>query len=64
VIGDPPTLETALRFPGGVSDTVSGIAGAEITVVPADTVLVEAVVTPGEARFARPDPVGTTDGDA
>jgi uncharacterized protein YlxW (UPF0749 family) len=64
VIGDPATLETALRFPGGVSDTVSGIAGAEITVVPADTVLVDAVVTPGEARFARPDPVGTTDGDA
>ncbi|MGF1646968.1 MAG: DUF881 domain-containing protein [Kineosporiaceae bacterium] len=59
VIGDPPTLETALRFPGGVSDTVSGLAGADLSVVSGDTVLVDAVVTPGEARFASPDPVDT-----
>jgi uncharacterized protein YlxW (UPF0749 family) len=54
-IGDPSTLETALRIPGGVSETVSGLAGADITVLAADTVLVDAVVTPEEARFARPD---------
>ncbi|MGF1663542.1 MAG: DUF881 domain-containing protein [Kineosporiaceae bacterium] len=64
VIGDPPTLETALRFPGGVSDTVGGIAGAEIEVVAADTVLVDAVVTPDDAEFARPEPAGTSDGGA
>jgi uncharacterized protein YlxW (UPF0749 family) len=56
-IGDQSTLETALRIPGGVVDSVSQLAGAEIAVTPSDQVLVDAVVPLNEPEFVTPAPV-------
>lgn len=61
-IGDPSTLETALRFPGGVVEQVEQRAGADITIVPSESVLVDAVTTPEEPDFAEPDPVQPGEG--
>jgi uncharacterized protein YlxW (UPF0749 family) len=61
-IGDPSTLETALRFPGGVEDQVEQLAGADISIVPSETVLVDAVTAPQDPEFAEPDPVEEGEG--
>lgn len=54
-IGDPHTLSGAMAIPGGFSDALRG-AGATVTVVEADTVVVEALHEPIEHRYARPVP--------
>jgi len=53
VIGDPPTLETAVRIPGGVVDDVSS-DGARIAVEPLEEVLVDALRVPETPQYARP----------
>ncbi len=53
VIGDPPTIETAVRIPGGVVDDVTS-DGARISVEPQDEVLVDALRVPETPQYARP----------
>lgn len=52
VIGDPDTLDTALRVPGGFNDDV-GQTG-EVTVKKRKRVEVTVLRTPAEPRFAQP----------
>lgn len=54
-IGDSHTLAGAMAIPGGFSDALRG-AGATVTVVEADNVVVEALHEPIEARYAQPVP--------
>ena len=61
-VGDPATLETAMQFPGGVVESVERLAGAGISVVPSETVLVDAVTTQEDPEFAEPEPVEPEDG--
>lgn len=58
-IGDPHTLAGAMAIPGGFSDSLRG-AGAEVGVVEAESVLVEAVHPAAELRHAIPVPEGQT----
>lgn len=53
VIGDPSTLQTALKIPGGVVDTV-GQQGAKIDIQQRDTVSVSALRAPTTPQYARP----------
>lgn len=53
-IGDPHTLAEAMRFPGGVVDTVAARAGAEARVTEADRVEIRAV----RARPGQGGPAG------
>jgi uncharacterized protein YlxW (UPF0749 family) len=52
-IGDPATLEAALRIPGGLADTVASDGGT-IRIEARDTVRIVAVVTPTAPQFAVP----------
>jgi uncharacterized protein YlxW (UPF0749 family) len=52
-IGDPSTLQTALKIPGGVVDTV-GQQGAKIDIQQRDTVSVSALQAPTTPQYARP----------
>ncbi|WP_130012352.1 DUF881 domain-containing protein [Serinicoccus sediminis] len=54
-VGDAHTLAGAMAIPGGFSDSLRG-AGAGVTVVEADTVLVDALHEPSEPRYAQPVP--------
>lgn len=54
-IGEPNTLATAMAIPGGFSDSLRG-AGASVTVVTGDLLVVEALHEPRPARFAQPLP--------
>jgi uncharacterized protein YlxW (UPF0749 family) len=53
VIGDAPTMHTALNIPGGVVDTVRQ-RGGNVIVGEADAVRVTALHQAGAPRFARP----------
>ncbi len=52
-IGDPRTMSTALKIPGGVVESLHGI-GAEVTVVERDTVDITALRVPSTLQYARP----------
>lgn len=54
-IGDSHTLAGAMAIPGGFSDALRG-AGATVTVVEADTIVVDALHEPSEHRYAQPVP--------
>ncbi len=59
VIGDPSTIETAVRIPGGVVDDVTS-DGARISVDTEDEVLVDALRVPETPQYARPaEPTAT-----
>jgi uncharacterized protein YlxW (UPF0749 family) len=53
VIGDPPTMQTALNIPGGVVDTVRQ-RGGTVNVRAADPVRVTALHQAGTPKYARP----------
>jgi uncharacterized protein YlxW (UPF0749 family) len=55
-IGDPDTLATATRFPGGVVQTVEDRLGGTADVRTEDTVEVDVVRPATEAEFASPAP--------
>jgi uncharacterized protein YlxW (UPF0749 family) len=52
-IGDPETLATALRIPGGVVDSVR-TAGGRISLQQLDDLEVTATVEPGRPQYAQP----------
>ncbi|GAA4886467.1 DUF881 domain-containing protein [Serinicoccus chungangensis] len=54
-VGEAHTLAGAMAIPGGFSDSLRG-AGADVTVVEADTVLIDALHEPSEPRYAQPVP--------
>lgn len=59
VIGDPPTLETAMEIPGGVVDTVTS-RDAKVRTTQRDQVVVDALRTPQTPQYARPaEPTAT-----
>lgn len=53
VIGDAPTLSSAMGIPGGVEESVRG-AGGEVTIVPVESVQITALASPATPRFAKP----------
>jgi uncharacterized protein YlxW (UPF0749 family) len=53
VIGDPPTMQTALNIPGGVVDTVRQ-RGGSVDVRAADPARVTALHQAGTPKYARP----------
>jgi uncharacterized protein YlxW (UPF0749 family) len=53
VIGDPATLSSALRIPGGVLEVLNG-KGADGVVVQSQEVRVDALHQPETPRYARP----------
>jgi uncharacterized protein YlxW (UPF0749 family) len=53
VIGEPGTMDTALRIPGGVVASVSGDGGT-VNTVKRDVVDVTATRAPTDLRYARP----------
>lgn len=59
VIGDPPTLETAMEIPGGVVETVTS-RGARVRTTQRDQVVVDALRTPQTPQYARPAEPTTT----
>jgi uncharacterized protein YlxW (UPF0749 family) len=54
-IGDPDTLQTALRIPGGAVASI-GSAGATVDVRPSDRLLVDALHEVTDPTYARPAP--------
>lgn len=57
VVGDPPTIASALGIPGGVIDTVEDLGGgAEVTQL--DLVVVDALRPLEEPQYAQPAPDG------
>jgi uncharacterized protein YlxW (UPF0749 family) len=59
VIGDPPTLETALEIPGGVVETATS-RGALVRTTQREEVVVDALRTPQTPQYARPaEPTAT-----
>ncbi|WP_151523415.1 DUF881 domain-containing protein [Serinicoccus kebangsaanensis] len=54
-VGDAHTLAGAMAIPGGFSDSLRS-AGAAVTVVEADSVVIDALHEPIEARYAQPVP--------
>ena len=54
-VGDAHTLAGAMAIPGGFSDSLRS-AGATVTVVEGDTVLIDALHEPSEPRYAQPVP--------
>lgn len=58
VLGDPQTLATAMRIPGGVADSV-GADGGTLTIVDDQPVRVTAVVPLQTPRFAQPAPAAS-----
>ncbi len=60
VIGDPQTLDTAMRIPGGVESRVASAPGARFDVRQLDEVLVDALRVPETPQYARPaEPTAT-----
>jgi uncharacterized protein YlxW (UPF0749 family) len=55
VIGDPATLATAMRIPGGVEDEVSQIGGS-VNVAQVDRIDVKVVHALSTPRYAKPTP--------
>ena len=55
VIGDPATLATAMRIPGGVEDEVSQIGGS-VNVAQVDRIDVKVVRALSTPRYAKPTP--------
>ena len=59
VIGDPPTLETALEIPGGVVETATS-RGALVRTTQREEVVVDALRTPQTPQYAQPaEPTAT-----
>jgi uncharacterized protein YlxW (UPF0749 family) len=56
-VGDSHTLAGAMAIPGGFTDSLRG-AGASVSVVETETVQIEALHEPREARYAQPVPSG------
>ncbi|WP_122263070.1 DUF881 domain-containing protein [Ornithinimicrobium cerasi] len=54
-VGEPHTLSGAMAIPGGFTDSLRG-AGATVEVTEQDTLLIDAVRTVGEPRYAQPVP--------
>ena len=54
-VGDAHTLAGAMAIPGGFTDSLRSV-GAEVTVVEADTVVIDALHEPIEPRYAQPVP--------
>jgi uncharacterized protein YlxW (UPF0749 family) len=54
-VGEPHTLSGAMAIPGGFTDSLRG-AGATVEVTEQDAVLIDAVRTLGEPRYAQPVP--------
>ena len=52
-IGDPRTMSTALKIPGGVVESLHGV-GADATVEERDTVDITALRVPTTLQYARP----------
>jgi uncharacterized protein YlxW (UPF0749 family) len=61
-IGDPDTLSTAMRIPGGVEDKVRRLSGSEVAITTADSVVVDATVPLEDPRFGTPEPQDGDDG--
>jgi uncharacterized protein YlxW (UPF0749 family) len=57
VVGDPPTIASALGIPGGVIDTVEELGG-RADVVQLDLVVVDALRPLEEPQYAQPAPDG------
>jgi uncharacterized protein YlxW (UPF0749 family) len=53
-VGDGPTLDTALKLPGGVFDQLSQMDPAMIKIQTSDKMLVPAYTGPTQPRFAKP----------
>ncbi|GLZ79206.1 membrane protein [Actinorhabdospora filicis] len=53
VIGDPATMDTALRIPGGVVDNVGKDGGTVVVNEPGE-VRVTTIVAPSEPKYAKP----------
>ena len=53
VIGDPATMDTALRIPGGVVDNVGKDGGTVVVNEPGE-VQVTTIVAPSEPKYAKP----------
>ncbi|AKT51846.1 DUF881 domain-containing protein [Arsenicicoccus sp. oral taxon 190] len=58
-IGDPATMDAAMRIPGGVVESMKQ-EGATATVSKAATITVDALTTPAQPRHAQPVPAPTT----
>jgi uncharacterized protein YlxW (UPF0749 family) len=54
VIGDPESLATALRFPGGFVDDVSSIDEAEVTIKQSQNIQVTVLRKVAEPQYAEP----------
>lgn len=52
-IGDPATIETALKIHGGAVDALTSL-GAQTTITTHDLVQITATVQPGDPRYATP----------
>jgi uncharacterized protein YlxW (UPF0749 family) len=59
VIGDPHTLSAAMEIPGGVTETIHQV-GAGATITQSKRVVIDALQTAPEHRYARPVPSATT----
>ena len=58
-IGDPATMDAAMRIPGGVVESMRQ-EGADAAVARADSITVDALATPAQPRHAQPVPAPTT----
>ncbi|MCH8612426.1 DUF881 domain-containing protein [Arsenicicoccus dermatophilus] len=58
-IGDPATMDAAMRIPGGVVESMKQ-QGAVATVARAATITVDALATPAQPHHAEPVPAPTT----
>lgn len=54
VIGDPATLDEAVRFPGGLADEVQALGGT-VQVTTSDSLQVESLAPERPTTFAEPD---------
>jgi len=54
-IGDPRTMSTALKIPGGVVESLLGVGG-QTTVLERDTVDITALRVPSTLQYASPSP--------
>jgi uncharacterized protein YlxW (UPF0749 family) len=53
VIGPPETLETAMTFPGGLTDEVEELRGT-VTIEQSDDIEIDSLHTPEQPEYARP----------
>jgi uncharacterized protein YlxW (UPF0749 family) len=58
VIGDPPTLATAMNIPGGVVDTVRGHQG-QTEIIQRDKLVIRALREVRAPQYAQPSPTPT-----